>query len=147
MWQFFKQVGDRWYLMVQSGVLREMQGKFSFTKVNSNLWNVNGKDYLFHSFCYNILLWRRLMNLQGKLGKTLISFFCFFFFSHTCSMWKLPRPGIKPTTQEWVKPLQWQGQILNPVHCKQTPENSLEFEKRLLKSVWKKTFQILLKLL
>ena len=42
------------------------------------------------------------------------------FFPHLQHM-EVPGPGIEPKPQQWPKALQWQCQILNPLHHKRTP--------------------------
>ena len=44
-------------------------------------------------------------------------FFLFFvFFGCIQGLWKFLGLGLKPMPQQWPKPLQWQRQILNPLH-------------------------------
>ena len=81
--------------------------------------------------CYSLALITLFKQLRPCFLHHL--FFLFFFFSFLPSFWPLwqhvevPRPGVKPVPQQWLGLLQWQRQILNPLHHKGTPGTILSW--------------------
>ena len=59
------------------------------------------------------------LSLSHTHTHTHFFFWTIFFWPH---WWHVgfPRPRIKPTPQQWLEPLQWQHQTLNPLHQKGT---------------------------
>ena len=112
-----------------------------------NMVNILTKRYyvgFFFVFCFCVFLglhpWH--MEVPGWIGAVAASLhshsnmilcgvfcfcfvlFCFLFFGGGLCSWhvEVPRPGIEPTPERWLRLPQWRHWILNTLHHRGTPE-------------------------
>ena len=112
------------------------------------LFNISFLSRFFKRNTWNVLRWggimlnilTRVVWVQKKITITryVLCIFLFLFkqiFGHSHSMWKFPGQGLNLCPSSDPKLLQWQCQILNPLHHKRTPLFINLFKNRR-KNLW-----------
>ena len=70
-------------------------------------------------YSYQAILWHSKWPTQKKKQGGILEIINLKKIGH--AQMEVPGPGIESTTQQWIKPLQWQCQILNLLHHKGKP--------------------------